>query len=123
MSLPKTVVVLGASSDTERYSNKAARLLIERGYIVIPVNPSAQEICGIRAVASLGAVSEPVDTLCIYVNPERLKCVIPDILKLKPRRVIFNPGTESAELRSQLDASGIETEEACTIVLLKMEAF
>ena len=61
---------------------------------------------------------EKVDTLTLYLNPERQKLYYDKILALKPRRIIFNPGTENQELTKLAAEHGIETEEACTLVLL-----
>jgi hypothetical protein len=45
------------------------------------------------------------------------------ILKLKPRRVIFNPGSENADLAQKLQNAGIEIVEACTLVMLRTGQF
>lgn len=114
----KAVVVLGASIKQDRYANKAQRLLTTHGYRVIPVHPLQQEIEGIPVVKDLAAITEPVDTVTVYLNPTVSKEMAKDLIALKPRRVIFNPGTESAELQSLLSEQGVLVEEACTLVLL-----
>ncbi|MEJ2589797.1 MAG: CoA-binding protein [Candidatus Thiodiazotropha sp.] len=117
------VVVLGASSKPLRYSNQAVRLLLEKGYRVTPVHPRLEIIEGLPVAPGLQAVQQPVDTLTLYVGPERLKPLIDDVLLLKPKRVIFNPGTESTELKSRLEHAGIHWLEACTLVLLRIGTF
>ena len=117
------VAVLGASDKPERYSNKAVNLLRKKGYSVVPVHPSLNEIDEIPVVNNLSSIKEPVHTLSIYVNPERISAHIDDIIKLKPGRVILNPGTESDELEQALTKNNIPFQEACTLVLLKTGQF
>ncbi len=119
----ENVVVLGASSKPERYSNKAVTLLTEQGYKVIPVHPAIKEVNGIDVVATLKDIDMEVDTVCLYVNGTMVEKMIDDIINLKPRRVIFSPGTESSAANKILDEKGIETLNACTLVLLKTNQF
>ncbi|MGD8931404.1 MAG: CoA-binding protein [Chromatiales bacterium] len=117
------VVVLGASNKPLRYSNQAIRLLLEKGYRVTPVHPKQEIIEGLPVAPSLKAVSQPVDTLTLYVGPQRLAPMIEEVIALRPGRVIFNPGTESPELISKVEQAGIQWLEACTLVLLRIGTF
>ncbi len=119
MAQSENVVVLGASPDAERYSNKAMHMLESYGHRVVPVSPVYTEIEGKPVLASVTAVTTPVDTLTLYLSPKRLLPIADDIVRLKPARVIFNPGTESPELQQKLDAAGITWLEACTLVMLR----
>ena len=119
----QTVAVLGASPKPDRYSNRAIRMLTENGHRVIPVHPKIDTIENIQVVHDLRSIEESVDTLTLYVGPERLQPMIPEILELKPGRVIFNPGTESPELQQQLREAGIPFLEACTLVMLQTSQF
>jgi len=115
--------VLGASPKPDRYSNKAIRMLREYGHEVVPVHPAIAEIDGIRVAPTLAAIQKPVDTLTLYVGPERSEAMANDILALHPRRVIMNPGAESAPLKQQLEQAGIDVLEACTLVLLRTDQY
>ena len=119
----KTVVVLGASDNPERYSYKAFKMLMENGYKTIPVHPLLKDIDGIEVKNSLGSIGEEVYTLSLYVGPEKVIPLIPDIVKLKPQRVVLNPGTESKELKEALVKASIPFAEACTLILLKTGRF
>ena len=123
MSAAETVAILGASPDPERYAFKAQRLLKEHGHRVIPVSAKESAIDGDATVAELGAIAGKVDTLTVYVRPAISSQYRAEIEALKPRRVIFNPGTENPELAAALRAAGIETEEACTLVMLRTGHF
>ena len=118
-----TVAVLGASNKLERYSNKAVRLLKENGYNVVPIHPMLEEIEGFEVVPDLESIKESIHTLSLYVNPEILSEYISGILKLKPARVIMNPGTESDDVQKQLEDNGISVLKACTLVLLRTGQF
>jgi uncharacterized protein len=123
MSAVKTVAVLGASANPDRYSNIAVRRLREAGHHVIPVNPALEQIEGLPVAKALGDIAEPIDTLTLYVGPQRLAPLTDEILRLGPQRVIFNPGTESADLATALDRAKIPHLEACTLVLLQTGQF
>ena len=106
-----------------RYSNQAIRLLLEKGYPVTPVHPKLEIIEGLSVVPNLQAVQQPVDTLTLYVGPQRLAPIIDEVIALRPQRVIFNPGTESPELMHKVEQAGIHWLEACTLVLLRIGTF
>ena len=117
------VVVLGASKKPMRYSNQAVRRLVEQGYRVTPVHPRLEVVEGLRVANDLQGVSQPVDTLTLYVGPERIRPLIDQVVRLKPGRVIFNPGSESDELKCRLERAGIHWLEACTLVMLRIGTF
>ena len=123
MPANETVVVLGASPKPERYSNQAVRALVEHGHRVIPVHPLLKKIAGVVVVPALSGVEDPVNTLTLYVGPERGKELLQDMINLGPDRVIMNPGTESDELEEELNAKGIAVLRACTLVMLRTDQF
>ncbi len=115
--------ILGASNKPERYSHRALMMLREHDHEVILVHPNLREIEAIPVVSSLSQITAPVDTLTLYLRPELAQPLAAEIIELAPRRVIFNPGTESIELEQKLNAAGITTENACTLVLLQTGQF
>lgn len=117
------VVVLGASNKSHRYSNQAIRMLLEYGYHVIPVHPRLELIESCVVKHQLSQVVQPVDTLTLYVGPERSETMIDDIIALNPGRVIFNPGTESQALETRLFDKGIAFTRDCTLVMLEQGRF
>ena len=117
------VAVLGASPKEERYSFKAVRMLKEYSYIPIPVHPAGHTVDGVSGLKSLSDINVEVDTLTVYVNSSISAQAYDEIIKLKPRRVIFNPGAENKELANKLNVNGIETIEACTLVMLRTKQF
>jgi predicted CoA-binding protein len=121
--MSETVVVLGASNKKERYSYKAMINLIKAGHKVIPVHPKLKEIEGVKVINNLSDIKEKVDTITIYVGSDKLKQLIPQIIALKPGRIISNPGTETQELKEAAQEAGINYEETCTLVLLATGQF
>ena len=117
------VVVLGASPKQWRYSNQALRLLAGEGYHVVPVHPKIPRIEGLPVMHDLKAIHDRIHTLTMYVGPERSLPLIGAIIRLKPGRVILNPGTESAELETQLHEHRIPFLHACTLVMLRTGQF
>jgi predicted CoA-binding protein len=119
----RTVVVLGASNDPKRYSNMAVRLLKEHGYRVIPVHPQHKKIEDLMVARELESIHEPVDTLTLYVGPVRSAALSDSIVALKPGRIIFNPGSECADLEKRLSENQIPFLKACTLVMLQSGRF
>ena len=117
------VAILGASQKPERYSYKAFHMLKEYGHTPLPVSPTLKELEGSAVYGALAQIKEPVDTLTMYVGPQISASLYAEILKLKPKRVIFNPGSENPELEKSLAAAGIHVVEACTLVLLRTNQF
>jgi predicted CoA-binding protein len=119
----ETVAILGASNKADRYAYKALVMLREYGHAVIPINPVLDTIESVPVVKSIKEINIPVSTLTLYMRPEHYMPLIEDIVKLKPGRVIFNPGTESDDALSILKDAGIGGIYACTLVLLRTGQF
>ena len=117
------VAILGASNNPSRYAYLAFKKLLAHGHRPFPVSPKLKELEGVPVAASLGELKEPIDTLTMYVGPDKSSSLSEEILALKPRRVIFNPGSENPALARALRAGGAEVEDACTLVLLASEQF
>ena len=117
------VAVLGASPKEARYSLKAMRLLKKHGHKPIPIHPAGHTVDGVPGLRSLSEIDQPVDTITVYLNSKISDALKNDILKLKPRRVIFNPGAENEALAEVLESAGIEVVLACTLVMLDTGAF
>ncbi|HNX56234.1 MAG TPA: CoA-binding protein [Prolixibacteraceae bacterium] len=110
-------LVIGASENPERYSNKAIRSLVDHNEEVVAIGLKKGNVAGIPFDADK-KVFDDIDTVTLYVGPKNQAEYYEYILGLKPRRVIFNPGTENPEFIDKLSAAGIYPEIACTLVLL-----
>lgn len=118
-SVVKKTLVLGASDNPARYSYRAVHQLKSHGHEVVPVGIRKGEVAGL-AIHTDRPAAENVDTVTLYVGPQNQPAWYDYILDLNPKRIIFNPGTENPELERRAQARGIETEEACTLVLLSV---
>ncbi len=119
MSLKKTTLVIGASENPDRYSNKAIKALIQHQHPVLALGLRIGNVNGVEIATNLNNFkNEPIDTITLYINPKLQVPFYNEFIALNPKRVIFNPGTENEFFESLLNAQGIETEEACTLVLL-----
>jgi predicted CoA-binding protein len=117
------VAVVGASDKPERYSYRALKMLKEKGHVPLPVHPTLKIIDGVPVFAALTGVPGPVDVVTLYVSRAKQAEIADEIVQCRPRRVIFNPGAENPELANRLRAEGIESLDACTLVLLKTGQF
>lgn len=103
----ETVAVLGASPKRERHSNQTIRTLLQYGHRVIPVHPLLRVIEGLPVAKNLSQIRDRVNTLTLYVNPERGIKLVRDVVALGPDRVIMNPGAESDHIEEHLLGHGI----------------
>ena len=113
----KKTLVLGASDNPARYSYMAVDRLRANGYPVVAVGRKQTVVKDVMVDTSI-KTAEDIDTVTLYLNPDNQRPYYDEILALRPRRIIFNPGTENPELAGLADAKGIEAVEACTLVML-----
>ncbi len=119
----KNVAILGASPKEDRYANMCQKLLVEKGFEVFPINPVYEQIDGKKCYKSLIDITEDIDTITVYMNADRFNKIYEEVITKKPLRIIFNPGTESDEIKNKLLLEKIEVVEACTLVMLKTGQF
>lgn len=117
--MKNVTLVLGASLKEERYSNIAIKRLRNNDFPVVAYGLKDGVVSDVK-IDTRQIDYQNIDTVTLYVNPTRQKECYDYILKLKPRRVIFNPGTENHEFQKLLVDQGIIAEVACTLVLLSI---
>ncbi len=110
-------LIIGASDNPERYSYKAAERLLKNGHEIELLGLRSKTIFGKTIATEMKQYSD-IDTVTLYVGAKHQPQYYDYIVSLKPRRVIFNPGTENNEFYRVLEENGILSEEACTLVLL-----
>ncbi len=113
----KKTLVLGASTNPERYAYRAAHALRQAGHEIVNVGIKKGEVAGVIILTEKTEVPD-IDTVTLYLSEKNQVEWYEYILSLKPKRIVFNPGTENAELEHLAQEKGIETENACTLVLL-----
>jgi len=120
--MSKKTLVFGASLKPNRYSNRALRKLVDYNHKTVAYGLVEGEEASVVVDTDLKAY-ENIDTVTLYLNPKRQEDYYDHIVSLKPKRVIFNPGTENPEFYAILEENGIEIEVACTLVLLSANQY
>ena len=110
-------LVIGATTNKERYAYKAISNLIGKSHQVVAIGKEPGMAMDIK-IETEKLPFHGVDTVTLYINPRHQKNYYDYIISLKPRRVIFNPGTENPEFYALLSANNIQYEVSCTLVLL-----
>jgi len=118
----KKTLVMGASTNPGRYSYKAIKMLQRYGHPVVAVGKKADELDGL-IIEKEHIEFDGVDTVTLYLNPMNQRQYYDYIIGLKPKRVIFNPGTENPELYTLLRQNNIEVEVGCTLVMLSVNHY
>jgi len=116
--VPKIVAVIGASSNRQKFGNRAVRAFVQQGYTVIPINPHESNIEGLKAYASVLDVPGPVDMASFYVPPDVGEQVIDEIARKGIAEVWLNPGAESDALVARARTLNIQPIIACSIVAI-----
>ncbi len=112
----KTVAIIGASSDRSKYGNKAVRAYVQQGYQVYPVNPNEKEIEGLPVFSSIREVPSRPERVSVYVRPEVVLKLLPDIAAKGCDELWLNPGTESEAVLAETERLGLTVVQACSIV-------
>ena len=112
----KTVAIIGASSDRQKFGNKAVRAFRQQGYLVFPVNPKETEIEGLPAFKSIRDVPGRPQMISVYLPPPVLLKILPDIAARGCDELWLNPGTESDEVLAEAERLGLNVIQACSIV-------
>ena len=115
--MSKKTLVLGASLKEDRYSNIAIKKLVNNEHEVIAIGLRKGNIENVEIETGYPELKD-IDTVTLYVKLERQEEYYEYIISIKPKRVIFNPGTENREFIELLESNNIEVEVACTLVLL-----
>lgn len=113
----KKTLVLGASPNPMRYGYKAVKRLVSHGIEVVAIGKREAEVAGVPVVKGKPAIEE-LHTVTLYLNPSNQEEYLDYIMELKPRRIIFNPGTYNQKLAHRAEEAGIEVVEDCTLLML-----
>lgn len=112
----KSVAVIGASNNRNKFGNKAVRAFLQQAYNVYPVNPHEAQVEGVPAFKRIGDVPIRPDMVSVYLQPEILKSLLPEIAAKGCDELWLNPGTESNEVIAEAERLGLNVIQACSIV-------
>jgi len=113
---PKSIIIVGASSNRARYANRAVRAYRDLGWTVYPVHPREQEVEGLRCYATVADVPGTVSTMSLYLPPEAGLDVLAAAAAKGVREVFVNPGAGSPALVEKIRSLGMVAIEACSIL-------
>ena len=119
--LIKTLVI-GASTNKERYSYKAIQKLRKLNLDVCALGLNQGEIMDVK-IETNPIEYKNIHTISIYLKAKNQFQYLNYLIKLNPQRVIFNPGSENDILMSKLKESQISCENSCTLVLLSTNQY
>jgi predicted CoA-binding protein len=117
----KTIAIIGASANREKFGNKAVRAYVQQGWTVHPVNPKEAEIEGLRAFRSIRELPDGVDEASVYLPPNLVVGVLNELAAKGIRKAWLNPGTESDAAIERAEELGIEAVVACSIVAVGVD--
>lgn len=120
--MKKKTLILGATPNPSRYAYTAAQKLVAYGHPIVNVGIKTGEVANV-SIEKPEEIHSDIDTITLYVGPQNQLDLYDYILNTNPRRIIFNPGTENNELKQLAEAKGIQTELACTLVLLSINEY
>ena len=112
----KTVAIVGASADRNKFGNIAVRAFVRQGWRVFPVNPNTAQIENLPAFKSISEVPERPNLISVYLPPPVLLKILPDIAARGCDELWLNPGTESPEALAAAEKLGLNVIQACSIV-------
>ena len=118
----KKTLVIGATAKPEKAVFKAIEMLVAKGHSVLALGQNTGEIAGIKINTKAIPVKN-IDTISLYINPARQREYYNYIVDIKPKRVLFSPGTENPEFYQLLELNNIKYEAACTLVLLTLNKY
>ncbi|SHE49757.1 hypothetical protein SAMN05444278_10299 [Psychroflexus salarius] len=118
METKHTTLIIGATTNPNRYAYLALESLVKRNYPVVGVGLKEAEINGVKIHKDKKVFSD-IDTVTLYLSAKNQIGFYDYLLQLNPRRVIFNPGTQNPELENLLAKNDIKVVHACTLVMLK----
>ena len=114
--MSKTVAVIGASSNRNKFGNKALRAFEHQGYTVIPINPNETEVEGHRTFGSVLDVPGSIDVATVYVPASVGVRVMDDLAKKQIPEVWLNPGADAPEVLARARELGVPIIQACSII-------
>ena len=116
----KKTAIIGATPNPSRYAYTAAHMLTDHGHTIVPIGikqgtVAGEEILNLKEKPTL----DDIDTITLYIGPQHQPEWYDYLLSLRPRRIIFNPGTENSEFQQKAKGQSIEPIIACTLVMLR----
>lgn len=114
--MAKTIAVVGASNDRQKFGNKAVRAFRDEGHTVIPINPHEHDVEGLKTYASVLDVPGAIDMATVYVQPDVAERLVDEFVRKQIPEVWFNPGADTDEVMSEARTRKLNAIFACSIM-------
>jgi predicted CoA-binding protein len=113
----RTVAVVGLSTDPSKDSRTVAAYLKDKGYRIMPVNPSADEIMGEKSYPDLASIPEPVDVVDVFMRSERVPEIADQAIAIGAKVLWLQLGITNEEAsRKARDAGLTVVQDRCIFV-------
>ena len=110
----RRIAVVGLSPDPYRASHGVARSLIDHGYEIVPVNPTTDEVLGLRSYASLADVPDPIDVVDVFRRSKHLEGVAEEAAAVGAKALWLQIGLRSDAVRRIAADAGMDlVEDLC----------
>jgi predicted CoA-binding protein len=113
----RKTLLIGASPNKNRFSYKAVELMSQYGIEVIPIGVRAGKIAGNNIIMGFPVIKS-IHTITLYISQQHQKLYYDYIISLKPKRIIFNPGSENPEFELILEREKIKFSYSCTLLMI-----
>ena len=114
--MAKTVAIVGASANRDKFGNKALRAFQSEGYRVMPINPNESEVEGLKTYPSVLDVPEPIDMATVYVQPDVTLRLLDEFARKGIPEIWVNPGAEDDTVMAEARRRGLKVFFACSII-------
>ncbi|CAE6498223.1 conserved hypothetical protein [Candidatus Nitrosotenuis uzonensis] len=104
----KNVAVVGMSKNEEKAANYVPKYLLENGYNIVPVNPTADSILERKCYPSLQEVPEQIDIVDVFRPSDQVLPVIQEAIKKKPKVIWLQEGIHNEEAENLAKSAGIK---------------
>jgi uncharacterized protein len=120
----KKTLVVGATPNPSRYAFIATKMLNDYNHDIVLLGIKKGQVLGkpILDIRNKSALND-IDTITLYIGPQHQPEWYAYLLSLKPKRIIFNPGTENEEFERLAEEQGVEAIEGCTLVMLRTNQY
>ncbi len=104
----KRVAVVGISREPSKPAHEVPKYLLEHGYHIIPVNPFADEILGIKCYKSLDDIKEEIDIVEIFRPSDQVLPIVKEAIKKRPKVIWMQLGIKNEEAANLAREHGIK---------------
>ena len=104
----KTIAVIGCSTNPEKDAHTVPKYMLDHGYKIIPVNPTADQIFGVKVHKSITDIKEPVDMVNVFRPGPECDKVVEEALKIHPKAIWLQLGITNARAKELAHAAGVQ---------------